>query len=224
MRDVAVEFVLHQFIEIEQREEAGGVGDQETGDEMVVREAADEPDQQRVEREERGLGARVPVGRDADVMLGVPAAPHREQRILRRGEVDACALTHDHRRQLGDDDDRNARDDERDEHVAHGEVEARRDDQLEDAKHRSRQCDGPALGADAAGRGEDHPQAARATPTTARPNATPRRTRCRCAARSNARMRPTGRPRAAARRSMPAPSLLRGATRGADHGSGMHTR
>ena len=48
----------------------------------------------------------------------------------------AGALSDDHRRQLGDDDDGGARDDEVEQHLAHGLVEARRDEHFADAKDR----------------------------------------------------------------------------------------
>ena len=78
-RDRAVVFVLEQLVEIEQAEEERGVRDEQAGNEMIARERSDDSYQQRIEREERHVGALIALGRNVEVVNGVPAAPDGEQ-------------------------------------------------------------------------------------------------------------------------------------------------
>ena len=48
---------------------------------MVAGERADDPNQERIEREERHVRSLVALGRDVEVVHGVPAPPHREQQV-----------------------------------------------------------------------------------------------------------------------------------------------
>ena len=85
VRDVAVVLVLDQLVEVEQREEAARRWRSAS---PAIRwlpiELADDADQQRIERKERHVGAVVAVGRDVDVVHGVPASPDGEQRDATR--------------------------------------------------------------------------------------------------------------------------------------------
>ena len=158
MRDLAIELVFDELVEIKQREETRRVRDEEAGEQVIARQFSAEPNQQRVERKERRLGSRVAGGRDADVVFGIPASPDGKQRVLRGRVVDARALPDDDRCKFGDDDDRHARYDERHEHIAHGRVEACGDEQLRHTEERESERDRAPLRAQT-GRGyDDQPQ------------------------------------------------------------------
>jgi hypothetical protein len=131
--------MLEQLVEIEQSEKKGCIGDEQPGNEVVSGQRSHEADQERVEGEKGHVGALVALRRDIQVMHRVPASPDREQHVRGFLNVRAGALSDDHRRQLGDDDDRDTGGAEIDQNLSDGLVEARGDQHLADAEQRDRE-------------------------------------------------------------------------------------
>lgn len=104
---------------------------------MIPGKRPDDPNQHRIEREERHVGSLVATGCDVEIVDRVPAAPNGKQHVRGFLHVTSGALSDDNGRELGNDDDRHPRRGKVDQDLAYGLVETRRNEHLAHASERN---------------------------------------------------------------------------------------